>query len=99
VNIWAYTALSAEEAADWVSRSFESDDDLTTRLLQVFEHASVVFALAADDELVMWDDARVDGDLKDRVAEFMNDALHQWRRLQSTPPPTFEPDDSLLGVA
>jgi hypothetical protein len=91
--------LSAEEAADWVSRNFDSDDDLTTRLLQVFDHARVVFALAADEELVMWDDAVVDGDLKDRVADFMDDALHQWRLLQATPPPTFEPDDSLMGVA
>jgi hypothetical protein len=98
VNIWAYAPLDAYEAAVWVSATFDSEEDLTARVLETFEHRPAVFALAADQELLMADSVRVVDDLLTQVSTFIDDAFARMRHLQETQAPTFDPG-SLLGVA
>jgi hypothetical protein len=98
INVWAYATLNLEEAAEWFSKTFESPEDLTERVFQTLQRRPVVFALAADQELLMANGVSVVDDVQAQVSRFANDAFARVRHLQETQAPTFDPG-GLLGVA
>lgn len=74
-TVWAYRCLSSAEAAAAADIAFESHDELSAYVRDLFAHRLAVFALARDLQVGEWMPIEVERDLLSAAVEFLKSVV------------------------